>query len=178
MATRRIRIGSMEDIFQYDDGDYSSAIETDQPIKAGPPAAIDDVVRLNDLTGENLKAVWPVGSVFLSVVSTNPATLLGFGTWVRIAEGQFLVGQKSGDADFGTSENTGGSKTHTHDVDIGNTTSSGPSSTVTVDADGGGTTTDVADDTHTHDVDPVSVTSGDNSNLPPYFVIYVWKRTA
>jgi hypothetical protein len=63
-------------------------------------------------------AVYPIGSVYLAVVSTNPATLLGFGTWSRIAEGQMLVGYKSGDADFGTVEGTGGAKTvsiaHTH----------------------------------------------------------------
>src|SRR5688572_19805845 len=32
-------------------------------------------------------AAWPVGSVFLSVVATNPGTLLGFGTWAAIAAG-------------------------------------------------------------------------------------------
>jgi len=177
MAIRTIRIGSMEDIFQYDDADYDSAVETDHTIKAGAPSAGNDVVRLDDLDDAR-EAAWPVGSVFLSVVSTNPATLLGFGTWVQIAEGQFLVGQKSGDADFGTAEGSGGSKTHTHDVDVGNTTSSGPSSTVTVDNNLDGSTVTVADDAHTHDVDPASVTSGNNSDLPPYFVIYVWKRTA
>jgi len=177
MAIRTIRIGSMEDIFQYDDTDYDSAVETDHPLRCGAPSTGNDVVRLDDLDDAR-EAMWPIGSVFLSVVSTNPATLLGFGTWVQIAEGQFLVGQKSGDADFGTVEGTGGSKTHTHDVDVGNTTSSGPSSTVTVDNNLDGSTVTVADDAHTHDVDPVPVTSGNNSDLPPYFVIYVWKRTA
>jgi hypothetical protein len=49
MVIRSIRIGSMEDVHQYDDADYSSAAETDQPIKAGTPIDGNDVVRLNDL---------------------------------------------------------------------------------------------------------------------------------
>lgn len=58
-----------------------------------------------------LAAAWPVGSVFLSVVSTNPATLLGFGTWSAIGAGRVLVGLDSGDTDFDVVEETGGSKT-------------------------------------------------------------------
>lgn len=102
-------------------------------------------------------AAFPVGSVFLSVVSTNTATLLGYGTWAAIGAGRVLVGLDSGDPDFDTEEETGGAKTvaaagsnaaeaaHTHSV----------TSNVTV-ADHGSHThtyTDVVNHTH-----PVNVT--------------------
>lgn len=73
---------------------------------------------------------FPVGSVFLSVVSTDPATLLGYGTWSAIAAGKVLIGLDSGDADFDTAEETGGTKT---------VTSTGAVSTPTVDSISGGT---------------------------------------
>lgn len=54
---------------------------------------------------------FPVGSVFLGVVSTNPGTLLGYGTWAAIGAGRVLVGVDAGDPDFDTAEETGGAKT-------------------------------------------------------------------
>lgn len=54
---------------------------------------------------------FPVGSVFLSVVSTNPATLLGYGTWQSIGAGRVLIGLDAGDPAFDTLEETGGAKT-------------------------------------------------------------------
>jgi len=60
-----------------------------------------------------LALAWPIGSVFTAVVSTDPATLLGFGTWSAFAAGRVLVGLDSGDADFDVVEETGGAKTVT-----------------------------------------------------------------
>ena len=71
-----------------------------------------------------LQAVYPVGSVYISAVATNPSTTFGFGTWVEFGAGRVLVGQDTGDASFDTLEETGGSKDstlvdHTHTVSGG-----------------------------------------------------------
>lgn len=55
----------------------------------------------------------PVGYIYMSVVSTSPATLFGGGTWVRIGQGRVLVGQDGTQTEFDTAEETGGAKTHT-----------------------------------------------------------------
>ena len=38
-----------------------------------------------------LKTVYPIGSIYLSTVSTNPATLFGFGTWKAWGAGRVPV---------------------------------------------------------------------------------------
>jgi hypothetical protein len=64
--------------------------------------------------------LYPVGSIYTNAtVSTNPATLLGFGTWTAFAAGRVMVGFNSGNALFDTAEETGGSAdaivvSHTH----------------------------------------------------------------
>lgn len=91
-------------------------------------------------------AAWPVGSIFLSAVSTNPATLLGFGTWSAIGAGRVLIGIDAGDADFDTLGETGGAKTTSHTHGAG---------TLATDTHGGhthgyGTIATVAESSHTH----------------------------
>jgi hypothetical protein len=84
-----------------------------------------------------IQALYPVGSIYINAaVSTNPATLLGFGTWVEFGSGRVMVGLNASDSDFDTVEETGGAKTAT-------TSSSGEGSTstntVVVSRDGWGT---------------------------------------
>ena len=62
---------------------------------------------------DTLKKVYPVGSIYMSTVSTNPATLFGFGTWEAMPAGRVLLAQ--GKSDWGTTYNageTGGEATH------------------------------------------------------------------
>ena len=57
------------------------------------------------------QAMYPVGSIYINAgVSTNPATLLGFGTWTAFGAGRVMVGLNASDALFDTLEETGGSK--------------------------------------------------------------------
>lgn len=75
-----------------------------------------------------LQALYPVGSVYINAsVTTNPATLLGFGTWVTVGDGKVLVNQDTTDSSFDVMGETGGSKdsavvSHSHTVtDAGHT---------------------------------------------------------
>lgn len=146
----------------------------------------------------SLEASWPVGSIFLSVVATSPRILLGFGTWLRIAEGKFLVGQEAADEDFDTAEKTGGEKTHkltsaempehTH---VQNPHQHDLSSLERRLATGTATTWDIFADINTSSAyfDPgtylipaataINQNTGGgaaHNNLPPYTVVYAWKR--
>ena len=40
-----------------------------------------------------IQAAYPVGSIYMSTVSTPPATLFGFGTWVAYGSGRVLISQ-------------------------------------------------------------------------------------
>lgn len=53
---------------------------------------------------------FPVGSIFTATVATDPATLLGYGTWSAFGAGRVMIGRNAGDADFDTAEETGGAK--------------------------------------------------------------------
>jgi microcystin-dependent protein len=152
---------------------------------------------------------WPVGSVFLSVVSTNPSSLLGGGTWIQIAGGRMLVGQTGGDADFDTAEETGGAKTHTlttaempshtHAQDAHNhtqdahshltqryPTATGASTGFTIDTSMSGTLADNTLPTKATTATNQAATAvnqstggdGAHNNMPPYLVVYMFKRTA
>jgi len=80
------------------------------PIVTG--AADAKRVSLSSLAAFFGNIFYPVGAILISSDSANPATYLGFGTWVAEAVGRFLVGVDAGDPDFDASGDTGGAKTH------------------------------------------------------------------
>jgi hypothetical protein len=57
--------------------------------------------------------VYPVGAIYISYVSTNPGTIWTDTTWTAHAAGRVIVSLDSGDGDFDSPGETGGSKTHT-----------------------------------------------------------------
>jgi len=130
-----------------------------------------------------LQAVYPVGSIYINAaVSTNPGTLLGFGTWVAFGTGRTMVGIDAAQTEFDTLEKEGGFKTHTltvseipaHTHNLGSKDST---------AGNGGAFNeefieDPADTTNGPNVTSSSTGGGSaHNNLQPYIVVYMWKRT-
>ena len=77
-------------------------------------AALDD---LYGLTADDVwQKIYPVGSIYISAVSTSPAVLFG-GTWTEFGKGRTIVGVDTSDDAFKTVEKTDGSKTHTITVE-------------------------------------------------------------
>ena len=137
-------------------------------------------------------AAYPVGSIFTTTVayadSAAVVAAIGGTTWAAFGAGKVLVGLDSGDSDFDTASETGGSKTvsagtsgshtlttaeipaHTHTYSLesgtggGPTTSGGGYGTGTTGSTGGG-------GGHTH-------TTPAHTIVQPYIVVYFWKRTA
>jgi len=126
--------------------------------------------------------VYPVGSIYTTVLATAPATLLGMGTWVAFGAGKVMVGIDASDTDFDTAEETGGAKTDSHALTIAEmpshthtpTTVSGSSGSSS-GVEGGGSRASTGSlvipatgggGAHSHDI------------VQPYIVVYMYKRTA
>lgn len=145
-------------------------------------------------------SIYPVGSIYINAgVTTNPATLLGFGTWSAFGSGRVLVGLNTSDSAFDTLQETGGSKdaivvSHTHTAtvtDPGHTHTyightglfSGGGNAITVmnDAAGTGGTESFTTNSTATGITVANSTvgsSGTNANLQPYITVCMWLRTA
>ena len=155
----------------------SSGTNTNQVATTAFVTAATTAATINNL-------VYPVGSVYVNAeVATNPATLLGVGTWEAYGEGRVPVG-KASSGTFDTLNATGGSETqalteanlpaHSHSMGTQNQTNIsihdrqitfldpfwsgfGSGSARSTGNTGSGTA---------------------HNNLQPYIVVYMWKRTA
>jgi hypothetical protein len=137
----------------------------------GDTAGIISTGGLYDSIPAYLLEVYPIGAVYISVLSTSPVTLFG-GTWAYLGPGRVLVSLDAGDADFDTVEETGGAKTVTvaqhaaknsDAAGVGATAYGTTASTVTLKA-------------HVHNI--TAYTHAAASIVQPYLVVYMWKRTA
>jgi len=141
------------------------------------PAA--DAAAVASILSRILPSIYPIGVVITLGVSTNPATLFGFGTWTAIA-GKVIVGINAGDAEFDTLDETGGEKTHTlitaempahvHAIDESKRGGYANNNEFYTVATGGSSPTTFNSDSAGGD--------GAHNNLQPYIVKYVWQRTA
>ncbi|EAY13848.1 hypothetical protein TVAG_044080 [Trichomonas vaginalis G3] len=153
-----------------------------------------DKKELQTLKTEILQTLYPIGSIYTSMNSTNPATVLGFGTWEQIVD-RFLYCANS-------SKETGGSKTisgenlpaHSHYIDL-STSQAGwhkhrywdwsamikgkgydvkDNVKFAIDCywsntEGGGN--------HTHRVSGYTQTTGQSKDyMPPFMTVYAWYR--
>lgn len=129
-----------------------------------------------------LNLMYPVGSIYLSVNSTSPGTLFG-GTWVQLKD-RFLLGAGS----TYTAGATGGEATHKLTVSEmpshmhdwhGYTGMSTAVDSATYKLPINGSSSWKAQSFYDSTKGPQS-TGGDSAhnNMPPYLVVYMWKRTA
>ena len=117
-------------------------------------------------------AAWPVGSIYMSMIATSPATLFG-GTWVQM-ENRFLLGAGSGyvaGATGGEAEHTltgNEMPSHYHLLAMNQAGESeywGPMCAAMQDG---------------YMVNMTKPAGGDqpHNNMPPYIAVYMWRRTA
>ena len=147
-------------------------------VPSGETTVTKEIALLEDIAN----ALYPVGSIYMSVNNTNPSTFFG-GTWEAWGAGKVPVGVDTSDTNFSTVEQTGGEKQHTltiaempahnHTIPCTPTANDGSEPTyqaAQVNAEATGNHNSI-----------VAVSSGGGSphnNLQPYITCYMWKRTA
>ncbi len=152
--------------------DSSGSINVPNTLKVGGSKVLTE-----DSISSLLLKMYPVGAIYISTVSTSPATLFG-GTWTQIKD-RFLLAAGSSY----TAGKTGGAATHTL------TTSEMPSHNHAVyypnagagDHSAPGNYPDGDTDSTYYAVGSYTSSAGGggaHNNMPPYLVVYVWKRTA
>jgi hypothetical protein len=164
---------------------------SDDSTKLATTAFVQDVI------GAVKESLFPVGAIYTAVVSTNPGTLLGVGTWTAFGAGRVMVGYDASNSLFDTAEETGGSANavnvshthtatstvtdpgHSHTIKVGESFNTNNAVQYTQNITGNASVVNSA-------VTGITVatsistegSSGTNANYQPYITVYMWKRTA
>ena len=160
------------------------------------PVSAENMNKIKNQLKALTDAIYPVGSIYMSMSSTNPSNLFG-GTWERIGVGRTLV-SAGGGTDAVVDENTytgrGTNSTTTTAFPVGETggelshaltvtelpkhrhSVSVPASTSTkYGTNSGGKSPKAASTSYN-----TGYTGGDgaHNNMSTYLAVYMWKRTA
>lgn len=152
------------------------------------------ITRLDDIESKmtSIENCYPIGAIYLSTTAGNPSSLLGFGTWTQIEDKFLLAAGSTYDAG-----DTGGAAT----VKLSKANLPAVSGTIAMHSQG--VATNVHDVTGCFSselinknkyraggsevpgapsIGRVNFSNGGSgtahNNMPPYLVVYIWKRTA
>lgn len=136
---------------------------------------IGDNLQFEIIKSQLLNSIYPIGSIYMSVNSTNPENFIG-GTWERIQD-KFLLASGS----LYSAGSTGGEATHKltidempkhrHEMIMRNTGTNYYENPYPPYTAVGDTTNSSAGMLYAGGDQP-------HNNMPPYLAVYVWKRTA
>lgn len=138
----------------------------------GPLPVANGGTGKTDLTGI-MSVVYPVGSIYISVNSTNPSTLFG-GTWQEI-QGKFLLGRDSSHkagstgGEFNHTLTVNEMPSHSHTKTCGSEIAPYESNTIA--------TGSTVHGSRVYSTDSVGGGKSHN-NTPPYLAVYIWKRVS
>lgn len=123
---------------------------------------------------ELIKAIYPVGSIYLAVTNTDPQKFLG-GQWERFGKGRTIVSVDESDTDFSESNKIGGAKTHslTADENGAHTHTQTLGGAITnAEVKSGKAVVGVANSQQTSS----SGQGKPHNNMQPYITAYIWVR--
>tara|TARA_R110000772_G_scaffold22153_5_gene60176 strand:+ start:10490 stop:11242 length:753 start_codon:yes stop_codon:yes gene_type:complete len=167
----------------------------------------NEPVSVDTIVSSVVSAIYPVGSIYITLNNSNPQTILGVGGWTKVSKGRFLVGQGTGSdgTDSLNVSNTGNDSgvgkynhtltvnqmpNHKHSIKL----SHEPAASGAVNDEYGYPQVDATGPFAVHnDIQPDGSSSSVNgvgnplystggnqshNNIPPFFGAYIWQRTS
>lgn len=164
-------------------GQLAGITSVREPLEVSGSALI---VNTSGLVSVIFGAIWPIGSLYFNQIDgTNPATLMGFGTWVSAGVGRVIVGIGTGtDANsssmsFAVSA-TGGE--YAHKITVSEMPSHTHNFFISEQSNGSAHYPALNPNTNTTSMTGQATSSAGNdgyhNNIQPYETAYIWRRTA
>lgn len=118
---------------------------------------------------------WPIGSIYISVVNTNPSQWFD-GVWESFGSGRVLVGVDTTQTEFNKVMKTGGEKTHTLNINE-MPAHNHPLKHGTGGSGTWGTNINQSGSTSSDNFAIANTGGGQaHNNLQPYITVYMWRR--